>query len=114
MPVRYKNMYAYSVERIKEHINFNYKERERQKTAEDKNFYDGIIMGLFECLDMMRSDIIIFRSEKDLKEVGLDFEPFDKKDSGTLFDDVEDFDYAEQDDPLPTSPDKSPTEQDEN
>ena len=38
----------------------------------------------------MRSDIIIWRSEKDLKEVGLDFEPFEKYDSGTLFDDIDD------------------------
>ena len=88
MPVRYKNMYAYSVERIKEKINCNY---ELQKKYPDKKeFYQCVIFGLFECLDMMRSNIIIWRSEKDLKEVGLDFEPFEKYDSGTLFDDIDD------------------------
>ena len=95
MKVDFKELYAYSVSRIKEKINFNYKERERQKTAEDKKLYDGIIMGLFECLDMMRSDVIIASDENMLPKVGLDFEPFDKMDSGTMFDDVEDdIDYV--------------------
>ena len=91
MKVDFKELYAYSVSRIKENINFNYKEREQQKTAEDKKLYDGIIMGLFECLDMMRSDVIVASDEQTLAEVGLDFEPFDKMDSGTMFDDVEDY-----------------------
>ncbi len=90
MEINFYEMYVGSINRIKEKINFNYKERERQKTTEDKKLYDGIIMGLFECLDMMRSDIIIASDEKMLPKVGLDFEPFDKKNSGTMFDDVDD------------------------
>ena len=40
---------------------------------------------------MMRSDVIIASGEKMLPKVGLDFEAFDKMDSGTMFDDVEDY-----------------------
>ena len=90
MEVDFKELYAYLVSRIKENINFNYKEREQQKTVEDKKLYDGIIMGLFECLDMMRSDVIVASDEQTLAEVGLAFEPFDKMDSGTMFDDIDD------------------------
>ena len=86
MELDFKELYAYSVSRIKENINFNYKEREQQKTDEDKKLYDGIIMGLFECLDMMRSDVIVASDEQTLAEVGLDFEAFDKYESKTLFD----------------------------
>lgn len=78
MKIDFQDLYLESINRIKENINFNYKERERQKTDEDKKFYDGIIMGLFECLDMMRSDFIIANDEEYLADVGLDFEPFEK------------------------------------
>lgn len=98
MKIDFQDLYLESINRIKENINFNYKERERQKTDEDKKFYDGIIMGLFECLDMMRSDFIIANDEEYLADVGLDFEPFEKMDSGTMFDDVEDdIDYIGHD-----------------
>lgn len=101
MEIDFQELYLESINRIKEKINFNYKERERQKTDEDKKFYDGIIMGLFECLDMMRSDFIIANDEDNLAEVGLDFEPFEKMDSGTFFDDVEDnIDYIWHDEIL--------------
>lgn len=91
MGVDFKELYAYSVSRIKENINFNYAARERQKTDEDKKFFDGIIMGLFECLDMMRSDVIVASDEKMLSEIGLDFDPFDKMDSGTMFEGLDDY-----------------------
>ena len=89
MGVDFKELYAYSVSRIKENINFNYQLKERY--SDEKEFYQGAIFGLFECLDMMRSDVIIASDEQTLAEVGLDFEPFDKMDSGTMFDDVEDY-----------------------
>ena len=81
-------MYAYSVERIKQKINDNYRLRDSQSQL--KTFYDGAIFGLFECLDMMKSDITVWMSEKDLKAVGLDFDPFDKMDSGTMFEGLDD------------------------
>lgn len=89
MKVDFKELYAYSVSRIKENINFNYQLKKRY--SDEKEFYQGAIFGLFECLDMMRSDVIVASDEQTLEEVGLDFEPFDKMDSGTMFDDVEDY-----------------------
>ena len=86
--MKYKDMYAYSVERIKQKINDNYRLRDSQPQL--KTFYDGAIFGLFECLDMMKTDITVWMSGKDLKDIGLDFEPFDKKNSGTMFDDIDD------------------------
>ena len=94
--MNHKEMYAYSVERIKQKINDNCRLRDSQPQL--KTFYDGAIFGLFECLDMMKSDITVWMSEKDLKDIGLDFEPFDKKNSGTMFeglDDKEDLDDEE-------------------
>ena len=94
--MNYKEMYAYSVERIKQKINDNCRVRDSQPQL--KTFYDGAIFGLFECLDMMKSDITVWVSEKDLIDIGLDFEPFDKKNSGTMFeglDDKEDLDDEE-------------------
>ena len=74
MGVDFKELYAYSVSRIKENINFNYAARERQKTE-----------------DMMRSDVIVASDEKMLSEIGLDFDPFDKMDSGTMFEGLDDY-----------------------
>ncbi len=85
-----KEMYAYSVERIKQKINDNCRLRDSQPQL--KTFYDGAIYRLFKCLDMMKSDITVWISEKDLKAVGLDFEPFDKKNSGTMFEGLDDVD----------------------
>lgn len=79
----YKDIYAYSVMRIKEKINVNYGLQERY--PDQKEFYKGAIFGLFECLDMMKSDVIIRRNEEAIKEMGLDFEIFEKYKSGTLF-----------------------------
>ena len=42
----YKDLYAYSVMRIKENINFNYCLKERY--PDQKEFYKGAIFGLFE------------------------------------------------------------------
>lgn len=42
------------------------------------------------CLDMMRTDVIVWDDEKTLKDVGLDFDPLEKYDSGTMFDDIDD------------------------
>ena len=39
---------------------------------------------------MMRTDVIVWDDEKALKDVGLDFDPLEKYDSGTMFDDVDD------------------------
>ena len=88
--MNYKEMYAYSVERIKQKINDNYRLRDSQPQL--KTFYDGAIFGLFECLDMMRSDVIVASDEKMLSEIGLDFDPFDKMDSGTMFEGLDDVD----------------------
>ena len=44
--MKYKDMYAYSVERIKRKINDNYRLRDSQPQL--KTFYDGVIFGLFE------------------------------------------------------------------
>ena len=95
----YKDIYAYSVMRIKENINFDYCLKERY--PDQKEFYKGAIFGLFECLDMMRSDIIILDDESTLKEMGLDFEPLEKYESGTMFeglDDYKDYDFDSLDD----------------
>lgn len=88
MDLEYEDIYAYSVNRIKEKINRNY---ELQKQYPDKKeFYQGAIFGLFECLDMMKSDVLVLRNEDAVKDMGLDFEPFDKMGSGTMFDDIGD------------------------
>ena len=87
--MNYKEMYAYSVERIKQKINDNCRLRDSQPQL--KTFYDGAIFGLFECLDMMRSDIIILDDESTLKEMGLDFEPLEKYESGTMFEGLDDY-----------------------
>ena len=62
----------------------------KKRYSDEKEFYQGAIFGLFECLDMMRSDVIVASDEQTLEEVGLDFEPFDKMNSGTMFDDIGD------------------------
>lgn len=47
MDLEYEDIYAYSVNRIKDKINRNY---ELQKQYPDKKeFYQGAIFGLFEC-----------------------------------------------------------------
>lgn len=84
MNLEYEDIYAYSVNRIKEKINRNY---ELQKQYPDKKeFYQGAIFGLFECLDMMKSDVLVLRNEDAVKDMGLNFEAFDKYESKTLFD----------------------------
>ena len=62
MKVDFKELYAYSVSRIKENINFNYQLKKRY--SDEKEFYQGAIFGLFECLDMMRSDVIVASDEQ--------------------------------------------------
>ena len=39
---------------------------------------------------MMKSDVLVLRNEDAVKDMGLDFEPFDKMGSGTMFDDIGD------------------------
>ena len=69
MDLEYEDIYAYSVNRIKEKINRNY---ELQKQYPDKKeFYQGAIFGLFECLDMMKSDVLVLRNEGAVKDMGL-------------------------------------------
>ena len=87
MDLEYEDIYAYTVNRIKKKINVNY---ELQKQyPEKKEFYQGAIFGLFECLDMMKSDVLVLRNEKAVNDMGLDFEAFEKYDSGTMFDDID-------------------------
>ena len=88
MGLDYKDLYSYSVNRIKEKININY--ADEGKDAKQQEFNKGLIYGLFLCLDMMRTDVIVWDDEKALKDVGLNFDPLEKYDSGTMFDDVDD------------------------
>lgn len=86
--VDYKFLYAHSVERIKQKINYIYQEKDNP--SEYSELYEKAVYGLFLCLDMMRTDVIVWDDEKALKDVGLDFDPLEKYDSGTMFDDIDD------------------------
>lgn len=86
--VDYKFLYAHSVERIKRKINYIY--QEKSSPSEYNELYEKAVYGLFLCLDMMRTDVTVWDGEKALKEVGLDFAPLEKYDSGTMFDDIDD------------------------
>ena len=86
--VDYKFLYAHSVERIKRKINYIY--QEKSSPSEYNELYEKAVYGLFLCLDMMRTDVTVWDGEKALKEVGLDFDPLEKYDSGTMFDDIDD------------------------
>ena len=86
--VDYKFLYAYSVDHIKRKINRIY--QDNAIPSEYDELYEKAVYGLFLCLDMMRTDVIVWDGEKALKEVGLDFDPLEKYDSGTMFDDIDD------------------------
>lgn len=86
--VDYKFLYAYSVDHIKRKINCIY--QDNAIPSEYNELYEKAVYGLFLCLDMMRTDVIIWDDEKALKDVGLDFDPLEKYDSGTMFDDIDD------------------------
>ena len=87
--VDFEFLYGHLVERIKNKINYIY--QDEYDSAEIKELYEKAAYGLFLCLDMMRTDVMVWGNNKELKGLGLDFDPLEKYESGTMFEGLDDY-----------------------
>ena len=88
--VDFEFLYGHLVERIKNKINYIY--QDEYDSDEIKELYEKAAYGLFLCLDMMRTDVMVWGNNKELKGLGLDFDPLEKYESGTMFEGLDDVD----------------------